>query len=168
MAAGAYHSMAIVAYPPMIGGGWLYTWGSGYYGQLAQGNRVVVFTPELCEYFVNVHLLVKSISAGGKHCAAITKDDELYTWGSNTDNCLGRKIYERDVTYSAVPGHCGGFGAIVNRIGRGLARKVSCGLDYTLVCTYAYVGPDLAVAGKLMEEANVRQRDVLVQKRGIS
>ena len=77
-------------YFDLLGGGWLYTWGSGYYGQLAQGTRLVVFTPELVEYFMNVHLLVKSISAGAKHCAAITKDDELYTWGSNTDNCLGR------------------------------------------------------------------------------
>jgi hypothetical protein len=25
-----------------IGGGWLYTWGSGYYGQLAHGTKVLV------------------------------------------------------------------------------------------------------------------------------
>lgn len=74
----------------MSGGGWLYSWGSGYYGQLAQGSKVVVCVPELCEYFLSVHLLVKSVSTGPRHCAAITKDDELYTWGSNNSGCLGR------------------------------------------------------------------------------
>jgi hypothetical protein len=165
VAAGAYHSMAVVAYPPMIGGGWLYTWGSGYYGQLAHGTKVVIFTPELCEYFLNVHLLIKSISAGNKHCGAITKDDELYTWGSNINGCLGRKIYERDVTYTALPGHCGGFGAIVNKIGRGLPKQVCCGLDYTVVCTFPYIGPNLAVAAKLMEDANVKQQEALMNAR---
>jgi acyl-coenzyme A synthetase/AMP-(fatty) acid ligase len=41
-----------ISYKWTAGGGWLYTWGSGYYGQLAQGKRVVLFTPELCEYFL--------------------------------------------------------------------------------------------------------------------
>lgn len=74
------------------GGGWLYTWGSGYYGQLAHGAKVVIFTPELVEYFLSVHLLIKSISAGTTHCACLTKEEELYTWGSNTNNCLGRFV----------------------------------------------------------------------------
>jgi alpha-tubulin suppressor-like RCC1 family protein len=30
--------MAIVVYPPMKGGGWVYTWGSGYTGQLGRGD----------------------------------------------------------------------------------------------------------------------------------
>ncbi len=34
VSAGVWHSAAIVSYPPMIEGGWLYTWGSGYHGQL--------------------------------------------------------------------------------------------------------------------------------------
>ena len=33
VAAAAWHSMAIVGFPPMKGGGWLYTWGSGYHGE---------------------------------------------------------------------------------------------------------------------------------------
>lgn len=40
VAAGYWHSMAVVQYPPMLKGGWLYTWGSGYHGQLAQTNKV--------------------------------------------------------------------------------------------------------------------------------
>ena len=45
-------------------------------------------------------------------------------------------------------------------------RKVSCGLDYTVVCTHPYVGPDLKVAGKLMEESNIRQQEALLKSRG--
>ena len=167
ISAAAWHSMAIVSYPPMLGGGWLYTWGSGYHGQLAHGPRTVVPIPELCEFFLSVHLLVKQISAGDKHCAAVTTEGELYTWGSNANGCLGRRIYERDVIFTPTPGHCGGFGSIVNRIGRGLVKQVSCGLEFTVVCTHPYVGPDLAVAGRLQEEANARQQEALLMKTGM-
>lgn len=47
-----------------------------------------------------------------------------------------------------------------------LFRKVSCGLDYTVVCTHPYAGPDLKVAGKLMEESNLRQQEALLKSRG--
>ena len=40
--------------------------------------------------FFSVHLLIKQISAGDYHCAAVTREGELYTWGSNRYNCLGR------------------------------------------------------------------------------
>lgn len=81
----------MVAYPPMLQGGWLYTWGSGYHGQLAQGNgKVVSLVPCVVEYFLGVHLLVKQVAAGSHHCLAITQDCELYSWGSNNFGCLGR------------------------------------------------------------------------------
>ena len=63
----------------------------GYYtGQLAQDSRTIVPQPEVVDYFLSVHLLVNYISAGDKHCAAITNEGELYTWGSNANGCLGR------------------------------------------------------------------------------
>jgi len=68
----------------------LYTWGSGYHGQLAQGAKNLMLLPEAVEYFQNYHLLVKSVTAGMFHCAAITAEDELYTWGNNSFGCLGR------------------------------------------------------------------------------
>jgi len=54
VSASTWHSMALVAHPPMIGGGWVYTWGSGYHGQLAQGPKVVCLVPEVIEYFLQV------------------------------------------------------------------------------------------------------------------
>jgi len=162
VSASSWYSMAVVVYPPMIGGGLLYTWGSGYHGQLAQGSVQISLCPEMVQYFISLHLLIKYISAGMYHCAAVTIDGELYTWGSNKNMCLGRNIDEKDVQYTPVPGHCGGFGAIVGRVGRGLTREVTCGKEFTAVCTWPYVGPDLEIAAKLMEEARIRAMEALM------
>ena len=88
--ASTWHSMALVTYAPMVGGGWVYTWGSGYHGQLAQGKRTVSLVPEVVEEFLELHLLMKFIATGSHHCAGITRDGELYTWGSNKYGCLAR------------------------------------------------------------------------------
>ena len=75
---------------------------------------------------------------------------------------LYRHIDETDVPYTHIPGHVGGFGAIVDRVGRGFPRHISCGKEYTVVCTWPYEGPDLQVAAKLMEEAKVREQEALL------
>lgn len=162
VSAGTWHSMALISYPPMLKAGWIYTWGSGYHGQLAQGSKVVSFEPEVVEYFLGVHLLVKAIAAGSHHCLAITQDSELYSWGSNNYGCLGRKIDEKDVNYTAVPGHVGGFGALVGRIGRGFPRSITCGKEFSVVCTYPYEGPDVQVATKLMEKAKIMEQEAIL------
>ena len=41
-------------------------------------------------FFLGVHLLIKAVCAGSHHSLAITQDNELYSWGSNNFNCLGR------------------------------------------------------------------------------
>ena len=92
IAAGAWHSMAIVAYPPMTGGGWLYTWGSGYHGQLGQGLKVVSPYAEPVDYFAQFHLLVKSVACGSHHSVCLTRDGEMYSWGQNLNGCLGRFV----------------------------------------------------------------------------
>lgn len=59
-----------------------------------------------------------------------------------------------------------GFGALVNRIGRGFPRSIACGRESTQVCTYPYEGPDIQVATKLMEEAKIREQEqMLAQSR---
>ena len=176
VAAGTWHSLMVLCFPPMLHGGYVYSFGSGYHGQLALGDKQVATTPELVEYFASYHLLVKHISAGSHHCGAITTgrlrfitkscvdyvyilDGELYTWGSNKYNCLGRTIDELDVEYTPAPGHCGGFGALVDGIGRGLVRQVSCGKEFTIVSTWPYDGPDLATAQLIIEEQNQSSGD---------
>jgi alpha-tubulin suppressor-like RCC1 family protein len=165
IAAGVWHSSAIVSYPPMQDGGWLYTWGSGYHGQLGRGLEIVCPKAEVVEYFKDHHLLIKYVAAGSHHCAALTTEGELYTWGSNANGQLGRKIDEKDVNYTGIPGHVGGFGAIVGKVGRGFPRSVSCGSEFTLVATYPYEGPDFATASSLMEEAKIREQEALLEKR---
>lgn len=93
VAAGAWHSMAIVTYPPFMGGGWLYTWGSGYHGQLAQGTTTVQPFADVVPMFKDLHLILKQIACGSHHCAALTLDNELYTWGSNSHGQLGRYVF---------------------------------------------------------------------------
>ena len=90
VAACSWHSMALVYFPPMMGGGWVYTWGSGFQGQIGQGVKQVSLHAEVVDYFRKVHLLIKIIASGSHHCAAVTRDGELYTWGSNVNGCLGR------------------------------------------------------------------------------
>jgi len=84
--------MALVAHPPMLKGGWLYSWGSGYQGQLAQGTVSVALLPTPVDYFIKLHLLIQTVAAGPLHCLAVTKEGELYSWGSNVGGCLGRCV----------------------------------------------------------------------------
>lgn len=65
--------------------------------------------------------------------------------------------------YTPTPGHVGGFGAIVDRTGRGFPRSVQCGRDYTVVCTWPYEGPNFDVCSKLMEEKKIREEEAMLQ-----
>jgi hypothetical protein len=63
------------------------------------------------------------------------------------------------VEFTPTPGHVGGYGAIVGRIGRGLVRSVSCGREYTIVATWPYEGPNFEVCTRLMEEQKIREEE---------
>lgn len=66
-----------------------------------------------------------------------------------------------DPNYSPDPGHVGGFGVLVDGIGRGLPRAVACGREFTLVATYPYEGPVMEVSrdqGKLSRDAEIGLR----------
>ena len=159
ISAGTWHSAAVVMVPPLKDGGWVYTWGSGFHGQLGLGDVTVSTTPKLVTEFCALQLSCKTIVCGSHHNAVLTREGELYTWGSNKSHCLGHSIDEKHVEYTPRPGHCGGFGAIVDRVGRGLPRSVAVGKEYTLVATYPYEGPSEEVAQKLMEEQKIRQEE---------
>lgn len=79
-----------------------------------------------------------------------------YTWGSNLSGCLGHAIRDKFVEHTAEPGHASGFGAIVERVGRGMVRAYALGREFTVVATYPYEGPSEDVARKLMEEEAIR------------
>lgn len=73
-------------------GAQLYTWGSGYHGQLALGTRQVQTTPAIVSKLLSTQQLLTKVWCGSHHCAGVTADGELYTWGSNRTGCLGRSL----------------------------------------------------------------------------
>mmetsp|Transcript_21771 Transcript_21771/g.33454 ORF Transcript_21771/g.33454 Transcript_21771/m.33454 type:complete len:255 (+) Transcript_21771:1267-2031(+) len=152
VAAGTWHSAAITIVPPYIHAGWLYTWGSGYHGQLGHGDRQRCDTPKPVQTLLERQLTAKSVQLGSHHSAILAMDNELYTWGSNKNRCLGHDIREKYVEYTPIPGHVSGFGAIVGRVGRGMVRAFALGREFTIVATYPYEGPSEDVANKLMEK----------------
>ncbi len=102
---------------------------------------------------------MKRVFCGSHHNAVLTSEKELYTWGSNQNGCLGHDIDEELVNFTPKPGYCAGFGAIVNRIGRGFARSVALGKGYTIVATDRYMGPDEKEAVDLMEQHMIEVKE---------
>eukprot|EP00984_Skeletonema_dohrnii_P016642 scaffold7443_cov82-Skeletonema_dohrnii-CCMP3373.AAC.4 len=153
--AGTWHSACVISNESSANeSGFLYTWGSGYCGQLSLGKQSIATTPtkvkELSE--------VKEIICGRTHNAAIVHDDVLYTWGSNEHGQLGRSIEETDVTFTPHPGIVE-FGTIVNRIGRGTPKSVVCGHDFTVVATQPYEGPSEQEMIKLLESKRRKEQE---------
>ena len=140
---GFWHSAAVVQVPPSLNGGWLYTWGSGYHGQLAQGDLTFTDVPLLSEVAVDMRLLFIKLSCGPTHCFAQSIDGDLYSWGSDSHGELAReRVYELDEGkhYTPIPGFVQGFNTMVNRVGRGTVISFSCGKNFTVVATAKYTG----------------------------
>ncbi len=157
---GTWHNACIVAVPPMRKDrGWLYTWGSGLNGQLGQNDVTTSMKPTVVSFFCGKHILLQKVYCGSHHNAVITFEGELYTWGSNLNKCLGHDIEEKYVSFTSTPGYCPGFGAIVDRIGRGLPNSVALGRGYTIVCTKQYAGPNEISAKELMINHQRRERE---------
>ena len=110
--------------------------------------------------FCKDKIFIKSVVCGVYHNAAITSIGELYTWGSNTNGCLGRDIEENKYSscFTPHPGHCASFGVIVDRIGRGLPRSVACGKEFTIVATFPYQGPKETEAKQIMFDERTKER----------
>ena len=89
VSAGYWHSAAIVLIPPLNEGGYVYTWGSGYAGQLGLGTRTISRTPRLVQGLLDRQLVSSRVKCGPYHNVVMTDNDELFTWGSNRYNCLG-------------------------------------------------------------------------------
>jgi alpha-tubulin suppressor-like RCC1 family protein len=67
--------------------GYVYTWGMNDKGQLGIGNQTPVFEPVQVSQIgpTSKHSIepITKVSCGLKHCIVMTKNCELYAWGSN-------------------------------------------------------------------------------------
>ena len=122
LSAGTWHSACVVHMAPLQEeSGWLYTWGTGFVGQLGLGRMCQTCTPTIVQDFIDKGLSIKQIYCGSHHNAAIANDGNLYTWGSNQYGALGRQSI--DARFTPHPGIVAEFGTIVDRIGRGLPLR---------------------------------------------
>lgn len=138
LSAGTWHSACIGSIPPLHDCGFLYTWGSGYAGQLAQKDKTVSLFPTIVPFFSEGEVYAKYVICGSHHNAVISKDGNMFTWGLNEHGCLGRKIQDGRKEFTSKPGLVEGFGSKVDGIGRGLPKSIALGKGYTIVCTKSY------------------------------
>ncbi|XP_069137757.1 probable E3 ubiquitin-protein ligase HERC1 isoform X1 [Argopecten irradians] len=68
--------------------GEIFSWGDGDYGKLGHGSSCTVKYPKIVLGPL-AGKIVKSVSAGYRHSAAVTEDGELYTWGEGDYGRLG-------------------------------------------------------------------------------
>ena len=127
-----WHSAAIVVVPPYMKGGLLYTWGTGYHGQLGQGTTKMSLEPVALGDLYAMSVAVLDASLGMYHNALISTDGECYSWGSNKYGCLGRpsEMDGMPANFTPVPGLVEGlheFGKL------GPVCSVACGRYYTAV-----------------------------------
>ena len=95
LALGAYHSAAVLhpsaepsAERTAASPSDLYTFGRGFHGQLGHGGFSDSAVPQRLSRFV-AGMKLRTIHCGGSHCAALSADGKLYTWGLASSGELG-------------------------------------------------------------------------------
>jgi hypothetical protein len=86
--------------------GYVYTWGMNDKGQLGI-NSDAEYSFEPVAVSSSKSTLSKAamrIDCGNKHVMVITKDYQLYSWGSNQLHQLGRKLTGPNTNFSPQPG----------------------------------------------------------------
>jgi E3 ubiquitin-protein ligase HERC1 len=98
--------------------GELFSWGDGDYGKLGLGGNHTQKFPKIIQGPLT-HKVVKCMSAGYRHSAAVTVDGELYTWGEGDYMRLGHG----DKTSRNLPKQVKEIGPV---------GQVACGSSHTL------------------------------------
>lgn len=68
--------------------GRVFSWGDGKYGKLGHGNEKSLKVPKILNGTL-CGILIKQISTGQDHSAALSSDGTVYIWGSNQFGQLG-------------------------------------------------------------------------------
>ena len=112
--------------------GYVYSFGMNDKGQLGI-NSDVPYSFEPVAVSSSKSTLSKAamkIDCGLKHCLVLTKDYQLYSWGSNQLNQLGRKIQQNSgKNYSPQPG-------VVTAFEQAKPFKITCGSYHNICLSY--------------------------------
>jgi len=110
----------------IVEGGKLFMWGDGSSGALgaADGSTEQQSTPALVAGLC--FETVASVACGGKHCAAITNDGKVYTWGTGFCGQLGHGNGESKAAPTLVEGLAG---VAVKEVSCGETHNVALSAD---------------------------------------
>lgn len=78
--------------------GKVYATGYNAGGRLGVGGIDSVAVPTLIESLQHIFIKKVSVNSGGKHCLALSSENEVYSWGEGEDGKLGhgnRDSYDR-------------------------------------------------------------------------
>lgn len=81
--ASKYHSCALTSE------GDVYSWGHGRSGRLGHGSEVGQPEPLLVSYFKLKGVLIKQVASGDNHTVVVSRQGDVYTWGSDKLGQLG-------------------------------------------------------------------------------
>lgn len=117
VAAGRKHVLALMQ------GGFVLSWGMGYFGQLGHGDETSWEQPRLVHGLKPNELgaPVISLSSGAHHCAALTSEGRIFMWGLNRNAQCGTGT-KSDVISSPRP---------VDQSSLVWATRISCGRNHT-------------------------------------
>lgn len=68
---------------------WIGFVGYGAGGRLGIGGTDSVLVPTLLESIQHVFIKKVAVNSGGKHCLALSADNDVYSWGEGDDGKLG-------------------------------------------------------------------------------
>ncbi|KAK9747381.1 Regulator of chromosome condensation (RCC1) repeat [Popillia japonica] len=97
--------------------GKVYATGYGAGGRLGIGGTDSVLVPTLLESIQHVFIKKVAVNSGGKHCLALSADNDVYSWGEGDDGKLGHgnrnscdrpKIIEALQGFEIIDIACGG------------------------------------------------------------
>ncbi|KAH3763015.1 E3 ubiquitin-protein ligase HERC2 [Pelomyxa schiedti] len=112
---GFSHSMCLAANRQ------LYTWGKGQDGRLGHGDEKDVWVPKVVDFFRVSQIPIVKFSGGYFHSAAISLENELYTWGYGEHGQLGHGTTNNEL-----------FPKLVQGLATTKIRQVACGGAHTI------------------------------------
>jgi len=128
VAAGAKHTMAIVAQKGMLSDEWqnaVYSWGSGWWYKLGHKDQENKLEPEEVGSLGDKRII--EISAGVFHSAAVSSTGDVYTWGYGAHGRLGHDDYHNQEEPRVVKALRG--------VDRRFVTKIACGDAHTVAVT---------------------------------